>query len=264
MTDKQLRNIESKKVKYLSQQYSGQFYKMLLWGGVGSLVYFLMANLMSAHNILALYKFPYIISIFAFIGVCANYNRFLFAMQIGVTRTNFFKAKILFVVKMALLVNVINILLTYMAIEVVIKLHASTSIYIYIETYFGFFHNMFIDVVFMFITDYLVLLFLMMIVNTFGTFVSLFNQVGKSIFYVIFIFVYISWQILLTKKSFFHAVKEIFSNLHISSLLNLLLGITEKGDKIGNPIHLIITMIIFTMIVASLNYLFTKLEQVKR
>ena len=259
MTDKQLRKIESKKVKYLSQQYSEQFYKILLVGFISGLVYFLF-NMLSTNDVLTLYLFPYILSVFAFIGVCVNYSRFLFAMQIGVTRTNFWKAKIWFLAKMALLVNIINILVSFIAI----KLNAATSIYMYMQTYFGFFHNTFIDVVFMFITDYFVLLFLMMIVNTFGTFVSLFNRVGKSIFYVIFIFVYISWQISLTKESFVNAIKEIFNNLHISSLLYFLLGITEKGDLIGNPIHLIITMIIFTIIVAGLNYLFTKLEQVKR
>ncbi|GAA6112405.1 MAG: hypothetical protein M3005_03780 [Apilactobacillus sp.] len=255
------------RTKELVKMYVKEFLPFLQYALIVSLVLLLFSVLESEQKMRLndfknqFVSIPYIFDFFALLCVSMNHNRFKLAIQHGIDRKDFWKAKLMFMAKASLVVNLINLVF----VLIIMKMNGMYSL-AYTSTYFGFFHNYFIDVIFMFITDYIALLLLMVCVNCFGTFASLFNRYGKICFYLILAAMYFFVGSILAKYSVVTSFTHFLGKIHTEVFLNLIFGLYEdqKLHPFSNPINIIISMLIMMVIAAALNLLFTKLVQVKR
>ncbi len=251
------------KVKALSKQYCHDFLPFIWYGLIISFVYILFGFLSFPNGLTVMEQFkedfvvaPYIISFVTMIGISFNYRRFKLAMQNGVSRKDFWKAKMLFIVKAAFIVNVVNIFIGYINIMM-----GSTETYAYYQFFGKAFSNVFLQFTSMFITDYVTLFFLFIAMNTFGTMASLMNKIGKSIFYSIGIVCYMFLSNLLTQYSSQRAITKLYKSINGESMSIFIFNVRSSHPK---PFILIGLLIILSIIAAGFNLLFTKLEQVKR
>ncbi|KOY74973.1 hypothetical protein RZ54_09700 [Apilactobacillus kunkeei] len=251
------------KTKALANQYCHDFIPYIWYGLVVSVVYILF-GLLSADGARSLeYQFketffmaPYIITVVTMVGISFNYGRFKLAMQNGVSRKTFWKAKLLFIAKAALIVNVVNVIISFINMGM-----GPNETYLYYQAYGKAFSSVFAQSISMFITDYVVLLFIFIVMNTFGTMTSLMNKIGKSIFYSIGVVCYMFLTNLLTQYSSQRIISRFYARINGDAILNFIFSI---GVKVPRPYPLIGFTIVLAIIAALFNLLFTKLEQVKR
>ncbi|MGQ2283100.1 hypothetical protein [Apilactobacillus kunkeei] len=251
------------KVRALSKKYLHDFLPFIGYGLIASIVYILFGFLSFPDGMSVLQQVkqdfvmsPYLISVVTMVGISFNYRRFKLAMQNGVSRKTFWKAKMLFIFKAAFIVNVVNIIVSFINIKM-----GPSETYIYFQIFDKAFNNVFIQSFSMFITDYVALLFIFISMNTFGTMASLMNKFGKAIFYSIGIVTYMILTNLLTQYSSRKLISKFFDRINGDAILNFIFDIKSKSPK---PYMLILIMIILAIIAALFNLLFTKLEQVKR
>ncbi|KOY79450.1 hypothetical protein [Apilactobacillus kunkeei] len=251
------------KTKALAKQYCHDFIPYIWYGIVVSVVYILF-GLLSADGAPSIgyqlkasfFMAPYIITVVTMIGISFNYRRFKLAMQSGVSRKTFWKSKMLFIAKSTLIVNVVNVVIGFINMKL-----GPSETYLYYQAYGKAFSNVFAQSISMFITDYVVLLFIFVAMNTFGTMTSLMNKIGKSIFYSIGVVCYMFFTNLLTQYSSQRLISRFYAHINGDAIFNFIFSIDAKVPR---PYPLIGFMIILAIIAALFNLLFTKLEQVKR
>ena len=252
------------KTKALAKQYCHDFIPYIWYGIIVSVVYILFGLLSVVDGQPPIeYQFkenfflsPYIITIVTMIGISFNYRRFKLAMQSGVSRKTFWKAKMFFIAKATLIVNVVNVIISFINMKI-----GPSETYLYYQAYGKAFSNVFVQSISMFITDYVVLLFIFVAMNTFGTMTSLMNKIGKSIFYSIGVVCYMFVTNLLTQYSSQRLISRFYAHINGDAIFNFIFSIDAKVPR---PYALIGFIIILTIIAALFNLLFTKLEQVKR
>lgn len=255
------------KKKALAKQYLHDFIPFIWYGIIVAIVYILFALLTDVNTASTAATIkedlketfvlsPYLITLVTMLGISFNYHRFQVALQNGVSRKTFWKAKMLFIIKAAFLVNVVNV---FLGLLNVMMGHEQT--YAYYQLFGKAFSNMFLQSIFMFITDYVVLLFIFIAMNTFGTIASLMNRIGKSIFYSIGVVFYIFFTNLLTQYGSQKIISKFYARINGEAILNFIFGVDRYHSK---PFALIGVFIILSIIAAGFNLLFTRLEQVKR
>lgn len=252
------------KNKALVKQFMRQFYSMVLISCVISILQCLLLIIYNGIHLSVFnnvfYSFPVVLFLVSMIVMSFNYSHFKMGMQMGITRSNLFKAKLLFIVKISLVIN--GIMIIFDVLNLIFHNSWSNSFFYH---YFGFFHNTFVDSIAMFITNWLILLCIFMVLNTFGSFVALFNRIGKFIFYIIMAFIYLSLASLLSRDSSYFVIAHFLDHYHIKNFVYIILGFGSKGQlTIANPLYLMGTLLVVTALASLFNYAFTRFSQVKR
>jgi hypothetical protein len=189
-----------------------------------------------------------------------NYSNFKMGIQMGITRSNLFKVKVIFLIKMSFLISVIETI--FNVLHIVFHNSWSDSFY---EPYFGFFHNIFFDSISMFVTSWLILTCIFIALNTFGSFIALFNRISKFIFYIAMMFIYLSLGALLSRNSLYDLMIHFLNHYHIKNFIYIIFGFGSKGQlTLGNPLYLMGTLVVTSVLISLFNYVFTRFSQVKR
>lgn len=202
-----------------------------------------------------------------FIGLLSrNYDNFKISIQSGMSRKNFWKSKLFLIIFSALICNIISFIIT-------IIMYSINSNYLnsfYIDNYFHFFNSYIINFIFMFITGFCMMLFLLLLFNTWGSLMSLFNHIVKIIIYLILFSLMISFFIGITHEGFYEYFVNLMDNMHVESIFKFLSGFnTIDIDKRhllsnANPINAISTLFVSSLILGCINYQVTKFQQVNR
>ncbi|TPR24323.1 hypothetical protein DY120_06640 [Apilactobacillus micheneri] len=206
-------------------------------------------------------SFPTILNFCLLILLSRNYDTFKIAIQSGINRKKIWKMKIWLILSSAIIVNIFNFIIQMIRFNI----NDISSSDWFFNNYYNFFSNNILNIIFMFITEFTLAMFLMMLVNTWGSFMSLFNRMWKTIIYVSIIGLFIAFGISLDQTVIYNIFDYlIFSHSNsINNFFHLILGISNDGSN-NNPIILIITLIVFTIILSFVNYSLTKLQQVNR
>lgn len=206
-------------------------------------------------------SFPTILNFCLLILLSRNYDTFKIAIQSGINRKKIWKMKMWLILSSAIILNIFNFIIQMIRFNI----NDISSSDWFFNNYYNFFSNNILNIIFMFITEFTLAMFLMMLVNTWGSFMSLFNRMWKTIIYVSIIGLFIAFGISLDQTVIYNIFDYlIFSHSNsINNFFHLILGISNDGSN-NNPIILIITLIVFTIIFSFVNYSLTKLQQVNR
>lgn len=224
---------------------------------------FIFSGNMSQSNIWSnVNSFPIIFSICLFILSSINYSNFNLSVQVGISRNNLWKIKLY-----VLLFNAfISSLFTFTITIIVYKFKHNMLNSFYINTYFDFFDNNLLNILFMFITTFITLIFILMVFNTWGSFISLFNRLWKFVIYIGIFGSFIAFIISMNQRIIFDFVYKYLFDTYSGTwqCLRYVTGMNAQNTSANNPIHPIITLIILSIILSIMNYGLTKLQQVNR
>ncbi|UQS85159.1 hypothetical protein MOO46_00720 [Apilactobacillus apisilvae] len=206
-------------------------------------------------------SFPTIFTLCLLILLSKNYDNFKIAIQNGINRKKFWKMKMWLVLSSSFTLSVFSFVVQIFRFN--INDISSSDWFFY--NYSNFFSNNILDTIFMFISELFLAFFIMMLVNTWGSFMSLFNRLWKTIIYVSIIGSFIAFGISLNQTIIYNVFDYlVFSHSNgINNFFHLILGISNNGSN-NNPINLIITLLVCTIILSAINYGVTKLQQVNR
>ncbi|GAA6237579.1 hypothetical protein [Apilactobacillus micheneri] len=204
---------------------------------------------------------------FCLIGLLSrNYASFKLSIQNGISRKRFWHSKTVLIISSAFFANLFGFIITMMFY----LFDKSKLNSFYIDNYFHFFNSYIINFIFMFITGFCMMLFLLLLFNTWGSLMSLFNHIVKIIIYLILFSLMISFFIGITHEGFYEYFVNLMDNMHVESIFKFLSGFnTIDIDKRhllsnANPINAISTLFVSSLILGCINYQVTKFQQVNR
>ncbi|TPR18507.1 hypothetical protein DY138_05350 [Apilactobacillus timberlakei] len=195
-----------------------------------------------------------------------NYGNFKLSIQNGMSRKQFFKSKMFIIIFSAFLSSLFSYIITII-IYILDKSYLSSF---YISNYFQFFNSYILDLIFMFIADFCMMLFLIVFFNTFGSLMSLFNRMVKFFIYLLLIGLTVSFFIGIAHEGFYEYFVRIMDNFHVVSVFKFISGFNtidiDQRHSLANanPINAILTLLISSSILSFISYKITKLQQVNR
>ncbi|WP_105957149.1 hypothetical protein [Apilactobacillus quenuiae] len=211
-------------------------------------------------------------SLSACVGLCfivllsRNYGNFKLAIQSGISRNQFWKVKMIVIIFSAFLSSIFSFIIT-MIIYTFDKSYLSSF---YISSYFQFFNVYILNLIFMFIAYFCMMLFLIVLLNTWGSLMSLFNRMVKFIIYLLLIGLMISFFIGIAHEGFYEYFVRIMDDLHVVPIFKFISGFkTIDIDQRhalanANPINAILTLLASSFVLSCINYKITKLQQLNR
>ncbi|TPR17806.1 hypothetical protein [Apilactobacillus timberlakei] len=206
------------------------------------------------------------------VGLCfivllsRNYGNFKLSIQNGMSRKQFFKSKMFIIIFSAFLSSLFSFIITII-IYILDKSYLSSF---YISNYFQFFNSYILNLIFMFIADFCMMLFLIVFFNMFGSLMSLFNRMVKLYIYLLLISLTVSFFIGIAHEGFYEYFVRIMDNLHVVSIFKFISGFNtidiDQRHSLANanPINAILTLLISSSILSCISYKITKLQQVNR
>ncbi|UQS85158.1 hypothetical protein MOO46_00715 [Apilactobacillus apisilvae] len=193
---------------------------------------------------------------FIVVMICFNYYLFKLSINFGMSRQSLYKVKLSLLCSIAFIVNIITFL-TNLLVYFFDKKDLDS---LYIGLYYGFFHNNILDFTFMFVFGIVFTFFIFIIFNTLGTLLSLFGVIGKIICLVA---IHAMFTLPLILIGIYHDfINTDFSV--INKIFSIITGIHTANNKYGNPINMLVTLLIIIIIMLFINYKLTKKHQIRR
>ncbi|TPR24322.1 hypothetical protein DY120_06635 [Apilactobacillus micheneri] len=193
---------------------------------------------------------------FIVVMICFNYYLFKLSINFGISRQSLYKVKLSLLCSIAFIVNII----TFSTNLLVYFFDKKDLNSFYIGLYYGFFQNNIFDFTFMFVFGIIFTFFIFIIFNTLGTLLSLLGVVGKIICLVS---IYAMFTLPLMLIGIYHDfISTDFSV--INTIFSIVTGIHTSNNKCGNPINMLVTLIIIIIIMLFINYKLTKRYQIRR
>lgn len=220
-----------------------------------------LINLIFNHSLLfpLLHSISYYLYGYTIVLVSLNYYLFRLSISSGISRNRLYKLKLYVLSTITVIINML--MFSINLFSYILNNKQTNSIYM--NLYFGFFNNIIINFISMFIIGFITIFFILILFNTFGTLLSLFNSLGK---FITFVVIYAMTHIALISFSIYYFVFG-FKDINLQTIFNLITGLNAStaGDgNTGNPINIAITLILFILILSITNYKLTKMNQIRK
>ncbi|TPR39363.1 hypothetical protein [Apilactobacillus micheneri] len=201
-----------------------------------------------------------------------SYKNFKLSIQNSISRRKYFIIKC----KLILLFSIISVcfnLLESFIDKFIFHIYADNF---YSHQYDSYFRIDIFNQTSNFLITLFVMIFFILLLNTWGSFLSLFSAFWKFIFHIFFISMFLSCCLLLSDQVYYNIFSRFMVSINSSFILDFLFGfidginnkpasqINYKDIIIYNPTCIILFLIIISSILFLINYKLTKLKQVNR